>query len=414
MTYQEYLNRRKELMDSAQVFINDGKFEESEAKMNEVQALDDQWDVQAKAQANLQALEGNQRMVNVQGLAGTAVIPAVQNGFVVDAAAQSPAAPKKEDAYKTQEYTNAWAKMMMGRQLTADEDKMFRLVNEAYTHTTENTQIMIPETVAAGIWKEIGEMYPYWEDVKKTYVKGNLKVIKKKSSSEAKWYLEADKTEDGKEEFEEAELTGRELSRAITISWKLKEMSINEFLPYIQSEMAAEMGKALAYGVTHGAGSESPKPEPMGVVTALEKGENASQVVKYNDETGLTYKDLTMARGKIKSGYNPAIYANSDTIWNVLANVVDQNGRPIFVPDAINGGVYRILGCTVKEDGSMKDGEILFSDAKRGYYANINKQITVSTEEHIKERTTDYCGYAIVDGIPMTMKAHCLLTKQGE
>lgn len=412
MKYQEYLDKRKNLLDSAQALINEGKYEEAEAKAKEVEALDDQWDAQAKAQANLQALEGNQRVQNVQNLAGVPVIN-VQAG-ILDTAVQNPAAPSKEDAYKTQEYTNAWAKIMMGQQLTADEDKVFRLVNEAYTHTTENTPIMIPETVAAGIWKEIGEMYPYWEDVKKTYVKGDMKIIKKKSSSAAAWYQEADKTDDGKEEFEEARLTGCELSRAITISWKLKAMAIDEFLPYIQSEMASEMGKALAYGVTHGKGSENEKPEPMGIVTALTKEAEKPQVVEYDAETGLTYKDLTAARGKIKSGYAPAIYANSNTIWNVLANVIDQNGRPIFIADAINGGVYRVFGCVVKEDGSMQDGEILFSDAKRGYHANINKQISVSTEEHVKERTTDYCGYAIMDGIPMTTKAHCLLTKQGE
>lgn len=415
MKYQDYLDKRKSLMDSAQALINEGKFEEAEAKAKEVEALDNQWDEQAKAQANLQALEGNQRMVNVQNLTGTPA--AAQTATVLDFSDQNPATPKKEETYKTQEYTNAWAKIMMGQQLTADEDKTFRLVNEAYTHTTENTPIVIPETVAAGIWKEIGEMYPYWEDVNKTFVKGKVTIIKKKGSSEAKWYLEKDKTEDGKEEFDKMELNGCELSRAITVSWKLKNMAIDEFIPYIQSEMAEEMGKALAYGATHGKGpSEDPShPEPMGVVTALTKDPEKPQVVEYAKEAGVTYKDLTAARGKIKSGYNPAIYANSHTIWNVLANVVDQNGRPIFVADAINGGVYKALGCVVKEDGSMKDGEILLSDAKRGYHANINKQVSVSTEEHIKDRTTDYCGYAIADGGVKTMKAHALLTeKAGE
>ena len=57
----------------------------------------------------------------------------------------------------------------------------------------------------------------------------------------------------------------------------------------------------------------------------------------------------------------------------------------------------------------MKDGEVLFSDAKKGYHANVNKQISVLTEDHAKERTTDYCGYAIEDGAPVTKKAHALL-----
>lgn len=403
MNYQEYLNKRKQLMGEAQAFIDEGKFDEAEKKMAAVSDLDAQWDGQAKATANMRALEGEQRKANMQDLGGMQVPGAKQ----VDSMGKEGLG--KEDAYKTEEYKNAWAKVMTGRHLTDAEDQVFHMVNEAYTHTTENTPVVIPETVVSGIWKEIGEKYPYWADIKKTYIKGQVTMIRKKSSTGAKWYVEPVKTEDGKEVLEKTQLNGCELSRAITVSWKLKEMAISEFIPYIISEMAEEMGKGLAYGATHGKGpSKTEAPEPLGVVTALEADENKAQVLEYT-KGKLSYKDLTSARAKIKSGYHAAIYANSDTIWNELANVLDANKRPIFVADAINGGVYKVLGCTVKEDGSMQDGELLFSDAGRGYHANINKQVSVSTEEHIKERTTDYCGYAIADGAPVTMKAHALL-----
>lgn len=405
MNYQEYLNKRKELMDAAQAFIADGKFAEADEKMNEVAALDERWDAQTKAEANMHALAGEQRGLNPQNLTGSAL----QIEAVVDSAVTSPIEQKKEDIYKTQEYTNAWAKIMMGQQLTAEEDKTFRLVNEAYTHTTENTPVVIPETVTAGIWKEIGEMYPYWDDVRKTFVNGKVIIIKQVSSTEAAWYVESVKTEDGKEILEKQELNGCELSRAITISWKLKEMAISDFISYITTMMAEKMGSGLAYGATHGAGVvEGKASEPLGVVTALGKEAGTPQIVEYAGEVP-TYKELTAARGKVKSGYNPSVYANSNTIWNKLANVVDTNGRPIFIADAINGGVNRLLGSVVKEDGSMKDGEVLFSDAAKGYHANVNKQISVLTEDHAKERITDYCGYAIVDGAPMTTKAHALL-----
>lgn len=411
MTYQEYLNKRKELMDAAQGLIKEGKFDEADAKMNEVTALDERWDAQAKADANMRALEGNQRKVNLIDFSGTTN----QTGGVIDSINRNQEILKKEDIYKTNEYTNAWAKIMMGQQLTSEEDKIFHMVNESYTHTTENTPVVIPETVAAGIWKEIGNMYPYWNDVRKTFVKGKVIIIKQVSSTEAKWYVESVKTEDGKEILDKTELNGCELSRAITISWKLKEMAIPDFLSYITTQMAEEMGKGLAYGSTHGKGVvEGQASEPLGTVTALIKEDGTPQVVEYV-EGNLSYKDLTKARGKVKSGYNPAIYANSNTVWNVLANVVDGNGKPIFISDPANGGVYRILGCMVKEDGSMNDGEILFSDAAKGYQANINKQISVLTEEHAKERITDYCGYAIADGAPVTTKAHALLKpKAGE
>ena len=72
------------------------------------------------------------------------------------------------------------------------------MVNEAFTHTTGNTGTVIPKVVTAGIWQEIGEIYPYWNDISKTYVNGILTMIKADTSTDAKWYDEATKTEDGK------------------------------------------------------------------------------------------------------------------------------------------------------------------------------------------------------------------------
>ena len=80
--------------------------------------------------------------------------------------------------------------------------------------------------------------------------------------------------------------------------------------------------------------------------------------------------------------------------------------------DVVNGGVYRVLSMPVKEDDSMKDGEILMSNPQRGYTANVNKNISMTTEEHSKARTTDYCGYAIVDGGMITPNAHALLKRK--
>ena len=80
-----------------------------------------------------------------------------------------------------------------------------------------------------------------------------------------------------------------------------------------------------------------------------------------------------------------------------------------MIPDPVNSGVSRVLGMEVKQDDSMNDGEILISSPFIGYIANVNKDMSVMTEEHVKARKVDYCAYAIVDGAPTTTKAHVLL-----
>ena len=134
-------------------------------------------------------------------------------------------------------------------------------------------------------------------------------------------------------------------------------------------------------------------------------------MVEYANGTVPKYDDIVSARSKVKSGYGTglAIYANSNTIWSKLAMVMDQNKRPLFVPDVTRQAQFRILGMPVKEDDSMKDGEILISNASDGYHLNINKEVSMMTEDHVKLRNTDYVGYAIMDGNVVTNKAHALL-----
>lgn len=146
-----------------------------------------------------------------------------------------------------------------------------------------------------------------------------------------------------------------------------------------------------------------------GVVTALEKEDKTPQITTY-EKGKLAYQDLTNARAKVKVGANELkIYANSTTIWSELANVTDKNGKPIFIPDPSESGVFRVLGMMVKQDDSMEDGEVLMSSPYVGYQANVNKDLTVMTEDHVKARNTDYCGYAIADGGVTSTKAHALL-----
>ncbi len=399
MNKKKYLAMREQLMNEAQRLIDEGKAEEAQKKMQEVTALDEKWDAIAQAQANMNALNANPMFAN--------------SLKVEDTTAKMDAPATSEQAWSSREYETAWAKNMMGKQMSPEEHECFEMVNESYTHTTKNTQIVIPENVSKRIWELAGEMYPYFAAVSKTYVSGTLSMIQEKSSSDAGWYEEADSTEDGKETFKEFQLNGCELARTITVSWKLKEMAVEDFIPYIERRMAKKMGAAAGYGATHGKGIvDGQKPEPTGTVTALINEKDRPQIVTYAKGTAPKYTDFTAARSKIKSGYGAGlkIYANSNTIWNVIANVQDANKRPIFSIDPREDGGFRVLGMPCKEDDSMKDGEILFSNAEEGYHMNINKEVSMMTEEHVKERKTDYCGYAIMDGNVVINTAHALMT----
>ena len=315
-------------------------------------------------------------------------------------------------------YLHAWAADMQGRSMTAQEKSVFDKVNaefnNAYTHDTTNTAVLIPETVAAGIWKRAEEMYPLYADARKYNVRGKL-VIKKHTgivAGDAAWYDEATPTADEQNAFGELILDGRELSKAVTVTWKQRAMAMEEFIPFIIDELGERVGVALGNAAAKGKGAASLEPE--GVETALLAEDSTPQIVTYTGELG--YATITEAIAKIHSSYlaGAAIYANNATVWGKLANIMDGNKRPLFVPDVNGGGVGRIFGMVVKPDAGVSDGAILVGNAFRGLTFNVNEPLSITTEDHAKQRLTDYVAYAVVDGGVVDTKAFAMIRDTAE
>ena len=194
MNKKQYEAMRKKLMDEAQGLIDQGEVEKAQEKMKEVEALDSKWDAIAQAQANYNALNVEPASANPFGAEGETASFGNYAGENLKAGAEN----SVMEAWGSEEYKNAWAKNMMNKPMNEAEKTAFSMVNEAYTHTTGNTGVVIPKSVAAGIWEMAGEMYPYFEDITKTYVNGAFSLIQEDTSSEAGWYTEDTETEDEK------------------------------------------------------------------------------------------------------------------------------------------------------------------------------------------------------------------------
>ena len=416
MTKKDYLEQRDALMADVEVLITDGKVEDSNSKMSEVEALDAKWEEVKTASANLEALKGKTKGINLENQ-GVKVEGGTVVGNMVDV--------KTVD--EKQSYENAWAKAMQSKKLDAKEQEIFDKVNaefsNAYTHDTGNTPTLIPESVVSGIWSRAEEMYPLLGDVKKYNVKGTLTINKHTAiaAGDAAWYDEATATADEQNTFGQLSLTGCELSKAITVTWKMRAMAIEEFIPYIKNELGERVGVALGTAVAVGKGKpgegETFKAEPLGIETALLAEVSTPQVITYNPAAStpdpLSYGDFTAAIGKIHSSYlsGCAIYASNATIWTQLANLTDTTGRALFIPDLTSGGVGRMFGFVVKADAGVTADSVIIGNAARGYAMNTNEPMSLATEEHVKARTVDYAAYAIVDGGLLDTKAFALIKK---
>lgn len=407
MKYAEYMKKRNELLNEAEQFINEGEIEEYEAKEKEIRDLDAKYEAAAKAQANINALKDQAPM--------EPVVDMVVDGSGKVATTEPVAAKDNKKVY-----LNAWAKNMMGMTLDDNEKAVFDKVNDGFknaTQTTTSHAVLIPETVREGIWREAGELFPIIGDTNMTFVPGDLTILKETNSgTDADWYDEETTVADGDFAIGELNLTGCELAKAIPISWKLRKMSIDAFIPYIQTLLAEKIGAALAKAIVSGlgkpGGSDTFKPQPRGIITAIDAEAGTPQIVTFDPDNAttpdpLTYDKLAQAMGLMKSTYKSgaSIYAKSTVIWGVLALLKDNDGRPLFIPDVTAGGVGRIFGVPVKEEDSIPDGDILIGNVGRGYVMNVNENMTIYTEDHVKARYTDYMSYSIVDGDVLTTKA---------
>ena len=419
MDKKAYLDQRAVLLKDSETLIAEGKIEEADAKMKEIEELDAKWEEIKLANANMNALKEKAEVINLENrsvdVKGVKTVDNIVDEKPID----------EKAAYET-----AWAKVMQGMKLETKEQEIFdkgkrRIPQYLYTLYTRHRGYRYSNPRNSCSWhlEEGRRDVPLLADVKKYNVRGTLVFNRHDSiaAGDAAWYDEDTETADEKNVFGQLILSGCELAKAITITWKLRAMATEDFIPFIKNELGERVGVALGTAIAQGKGkpgeTDSFKPEPLGIETALLAESSAPQVVTYDPDANtpdpLRYEKITAAIAKIHSSYlsGCAIYANNTTIWNELATLTDEVGRPLFIPDVTSGGVGRMFGMTVKADAGVTTNNIIIGNAAKGYVMNINEPMSIATEEHVKARTVDYAVYAIVDGAPLDTKAFALIQK---
>lgn len=385
MKKDKYLEAREKLMAEAKELLGGGNLDGFEAKKKEVEALDAAFDAEAAAEANLNALEGGAR---VSGDAKPAI-----------------AGKKADEIAASAEYRRAFLKSMMRKELDADERGAFQLVNT--TQAAGSHSALIPTVMMKDIWEEMGQLHPVIADAapSRTYVKGKVSIPYADISGDGAWTAETTATSEGTLTSGSVDLDAYDLSKGITVSWKLYEMSLDNFEAFLRRKLSEKVSNALA--AAHFTGTGSTNTQPTGVITAMEAETNTPQVVTYTAANGIGYTNIITAMSKITAGYfsGSSIYATSATIWTLLAGIVDNVKQPIFIPDVTASGVGRMFGLPVKAEDGVTAGKVVIGNFAKGYASNMNADVELHYEEHVLARKTDYAAWTLADGKPMTTKA---------
>ena len=296
-----------------------------------------------------------------------------------------------EEVLKSEEYRSAWAKSLMGRTDLTEKEK--RALGDAITTTSttfvasdadtqgiNNGGLFIPTSVRLDMLKIIEENSPFLRDCKKIAVAGNIDMPYLNASDDAKWYAELTDTENEGQEYKTISLTGYELAKQVTVTWKLEAMAVEAFIGFISKELANKMGRALAKNVIYGDGNKKPTGALNGL-TAVNGDEVIATMIK-------TYDSLP---AEMKIGAKAYI---SNAYGVQIVGYKDNNGNYPYLRGLDATALFEI-----EVDPFLEAEDMLVGNAEN-YVLNTVKSMEVNKEVNVTKRRTIYSTYGIYDGAP--------------
>lgn len=311
----------------------------------------------------------------------------------------------KGDVYASAEYRSAFYKSLMGKELTAVErgalERAYELEKRSDAYTTSgNTPVIVPTTTLNEVVKKARTMGGLMAECRAFNVPSKIAVPVATPASKAIWNTEGADVATEQPTIAQVTFDGNEIIKVFSISAKVKTMSIDAFEAYLTEELTNCVMECLADGIVNGTGA--------GQGTGLEKGITWTEGKNLLTTTALTFQNITTVISKLKRGYSKgAKFAmNNATLYNSVYGLMDGNKRPVFVQNAQDDSVGKILGFEVVVDDNIPDNEIFFGNFQ--YYGyNMPNGIAVesSTQSSFKSGKVDYRGMAIADCKPIVDEA---------
>ncbi|GLC32915.1 phage major capsid protein [Clostridium omnivorum] len=367
---QDYMEQRTMLMNKIQGMMDTATSEEIQAKMQEVEAMDNEWTEQAKEIANKAALEDKFKALNLENK-GVNVI-----GTVLDSTNSS----ANDDMYASIEYRKAFMNNVLKGIAIPNQ-----FLNVDANTTTSEVGSVIPTTVLEKIVEKLESTGMILPLVTKTSYKGGVSIPTSSVKPVATWTTEGSTSD--KQEKTTGVITFNyfKLRCAVSVSFETSIVTLGVFETTIINNIAEAMTKALEQAIINGNGTTQPK----GILTeTVVSGQN----VDLTEGAAPTYSDLVAAEAALPLAYeSDAVWFMTKKTFMTFVGMVDSNKQPIArVNYGINGKPERILlGRTVVLNDYMSnyatsvtaDTIIAFLFNPKDYVLNTNYNITMKKYE---------------------------------
>lgn len=303
------------------------------------------------------------------------------------------AAVNTEDPAASAVYRRAWLKNLAVRSGVPIFGDMTAEERAAFTATTANTGAVVPTTMLNRIAELVESMSPMYDDATKSNMSQGFGLPRHKSitQGDAKGVAEGTANDDEQDNFDLLSLSGVEIKKHIVLSRAMKFRSIDAF----ENWVVQHLSERIAVGREKLILSRLDGTAPTGGSTVANAGIAAGNIL-----TEQTYTDATIRSifAKLKGRGVRVVYANSATIWNHLAAIVDEDKKKIFVPNAMEDPITqgRIYGAVIKEDNNLADN-VVYVGVRGKLLVNDFDDIEIFSAIEPKTANDIKTAYALTD-----------------
>lgn len=403
MNKEKYLAQRNELMAMAESLINEGKIEEANAKMEEINKLDEQFENEAKAAANLNALKDNTKIANVY--AGG--VKTNEPMKVIDSIGNT----EGENFTNSTDYRKAFMNYVVNKEPMPAQFK-----NANASTKTGDIGVLIPETVLSKIVEKMESTGMILPLITRTNIKGGVKVPVSSLKPVATWVSEGATSDKQKKTVDYIDFGYFKLRCAVSNSLEVDTMALPIFEQTLINNVVEAMTKAIEQSIISGSGTNQPK----GILTeTVVTGQNVDIALADAPEL----KQLEDAEAALPLAYdNGAVWLMTKKTFMAYASLKDSTGQPIGkVNYGTSGKPERtILGRTVVLNDYMSnyvaapeaDTIVAALFNMKDYVLNTNLNMTIKNYED--NETDDLVTKAImlVDGKVIDKNSLVTITKK--
>ncbi len=308
MNKEKYLAKRNALLEEAQNLVNEGKFEEFNTKKEEIEKLDQDFENEAKAQANINALKDNVKVTNIQNK-GVNVL-----GTVIDSTNNS----NIDDMYASLEYRKAFMNnVIKGTPIPGEFSNI-----DSNTKSSDVGSV-IPTTVMEKIIEKLEATGMILPLVTRTSYKGGVTIPISTVKPIATWVAEGSGSDKQKKTTGSITFSYYKLRCAVSVSFETDNIALSVFETTLINNIVEAMTKALEQAIINGTGEGQPK----GILAETPVTGQAIGVAKAD---GIGYETLTEAEGALPLEYESgAVWCMTKKTFMSFIGLTDTNGQPI-------------------------------------------------------------------------------------